>query len=357
MKNVNIKFEGYSGAVNNTNIILMVNKCNPRGTVECKSMDVINKKLNGRDMLILSEDFDITPYDFEHPVKEKLNINTCTIDLAQLQTFVAFYQLTNIETDHNLLGFEALADIRSQKYLVYHSSIIMQTQMVPNSIIAIRYFIAMNEKVLTNQRKYTQFVDVLGDVGGLMEVMHSVFGVVCYLVADILYDKTMVNNLFSFDLRENMIKIKKSNNNIHININNNTSNGESIRTFHTNLKNKNNLNSKTIHFPAPIQKENEKNDLNEQYSKKETTKPKLTTKKVLNISKNINTNLNDISNSERFSYLNKNIIKKQKAILNPKYKTMKEYNEIDINIFSNKDYDSEKQNTDKSSPNERIVKK
>jgi len=78
---------------------------------------------------------------------------------------------------------------------------------------------------------------------------------------------------------------------------------------------------------------------------------------VLNISKNTNTNLNDISNSERFSYLNKNIIKKQKLILTPKYKTMKEYNEIDINIFSNKDYDSEKQNTDKSSPNERIVKK
>ena len=351
LKNVNIKFEGYSGAVNNTNIILMVNKCNPRGSVECKSMDVINEKLNGKDMLILSEDFDITPYDFEHPVKEKLNINTCTINLAQLQTFVAFYQLTNIETDHNLLGFEALADIRSQKYLVYHSSIIMQTQMDPNSTVAIIYYISMNEKVLTNQRKYTQFVDVLGDVGGLMEVMHSVFGVVCYLVADILYDKTMVNNLFSFDLEENLIKIKK-NNQIHINCN--ASNEES----HRNLNNNNNsLNKNILIFPAPIKNKNEKNDLDSIYSKNESSKPKLSTKKLLNISKNTNNNLNDKRNTKYFTYLNKGLIKKQRSIFNPKYKEVKEFNEIEIKIFQNKDSDSERQNIDKNFPKKRILEK
>ena len=93
-------------------------------------------------------------------------------------------------------------------YLIYHSALIMQTQMPDDSIMVIQYHIMLTEKVLTNQRKYTQLVDVLGDVGGLMEVMESVLGVICYLVADILYDKTMVNNLFSFDLEENMIKIK-----------------------------------------------------------------------------------------------------------------------------------------------------
>ena len=85
----------------------------------------------------------------------------------------------------------------------------------------------MNEKVLTNQRKYTQFVDVLGDVGGLMEVIHSVFGVICFLVADILYDKTMVNNLFSFNLEENIIKIKKNNNKFNMHLNKKTTIKES----------------------------------------------------------------------------------------------------------------------------------
>ena len=54
----------------------------------------------------------------------------------------------------------------------------------------ISYQIMMTEKILTNQRTYTQLVDVLGDVGGLMEVIQSIFGVICSFVADILYDKT-----------------------------------------------------------------------------------------------------------------------------------------------------------------------
>ena len=358
LKNINIKFEGYSGAVNNTNIILMVNKCNSRTSrVQCQSPEDIDKKLDGKKMLILSEDFDITPNDFEHPVKEKLNVNTMDISLAQLQTYAAFYQLTNIETDYNLFGFEALADIKKEKYLVYHSSIVMQTQMPPNSTQAVMYYIAMNEKVLTNQRKYTQFVDVLGDVGGLMEVIHSVFGVICFLVADILYDKTMVNNLFSFNLEENLLKIKKNNNKFNIERNKNSSNEVTNRNLNRNFNDMNNLNKKTFDFPAPIKNENEKNDLESINSKKEAFKFKKITKKMLNVSKNTNSNLNNISNSERFSYLNKNILKKHKPILNPIQKTIKENNDIEINIFQNKDYDSEKQNTDNSLPKKRVLNK
>ena len=347
-KNVDINFEGYSGAVNNTNIILTINKCNSRSSVECKSKEVINERLNGKSIFILSEDFDITPYDFEHPVKEKLNMNTCGINLDQLQTFVSFYQLTNIETDYNLLGFEALADIRRQEYLLYHSTMIMQTKIDPDSTTAVVYYISMNEKVLTNQRKYTQFVDVLGDVGGLMEVVNSVFGVICYLVADILYDKTMVNNLFSLDLEENMIsiknkKIKKITVDNHKNINNDENN--------LNLNNFNNiinLNKKISDFPYSTKKENEKNDLDVINFKKEKSYIKLISKKLKN--KNNNSNLNNISNSESLNYLNKDKVKKQKSILNPIYNAVKEYNGKEINIYHKNNYDNEKQNTDKSLP-------
>ena len=76
----------------------------------------------------------------------------------------------------------------------------------------IRYNIMMTEKILTNQRTYTQLIDVLGDVGGLMEVIQSIFGIICVFVANILYDKTMVNNLFSFDLEDYKIKFKTKSN-------------------------------------------------------------------------------------------------------------------------------------------------
>ena len=158
-------------------------------------------------MLFISEDYDITPYDYENPVKPKLNVNTCPIRLDQYQRFVGYYQLTNIETDRNIFGFEALSDIKSEKYLVYDSALIMSTAMGDQEDV-IQYIVMMTEKIKTIQRTYTQLIDVLGDVGGLMEVMESVLGVICLFVSDILYDKTMVNNLFSFNVEDYIIKIK-----------------------------------------------------------------------------------------------------------------------------------------------------
>ena len=214
-KNFDVELEGYSSAENNTYIQIFINRCtqpSPKGIV-CKDSDTIESALNNQNLYIFSEDFDITPYDYEHPVKEKLNVNQCPIRTDQFQTFVGYYQLTRIETDRNLFGFEALADIKTEQYLIYHSALIMASAASPYYPV-IMYNIMMTEKVLTNQRTYTQLVDVLGDVGGLMEVIESIFGVISVLVADILYDKTMINNLFSFDLEDNVIKFKTKSKNI-----------------------------------------------------------------------------------------------------------------------------------------------
>ena len=81
--------------------------------------------------------------------------------------------------------------------------------MIQGQQEVLTYNIMLKENTLTNLRTYTQFIDVLGDVGGLMEVIEKIIGVICALVADILYDKTMVNNLFSFDLNNYTINIKK----------------------------------------------------------------------------------------------------------------------------------------------------
>ena len=78
-------------------------------------------QVEGKELMVVSEDFDITPYDFDNPVKERLNINYCPIRMDQYSIFASYYQLTNIETDYNLFGFEIFSDIRSKKYLVYDS--------------------------------------------------------------------------------------------------------------------------------------------------------------------------------------------------------------------------------------------
>ena len=64
-------------------------------------------------------------------------------------------------------------------------------------------------KVLTTKRKYMTLIDVLGDVGGLMELLYSVFNLIGSFLTGVSYDKALVNNLFDFDIDKNEINIKK----------------------------------------------------------------------------------------------------------------------------------------------------
>ena len=97
LKNFDVDFEGYSSAENNTSIMFTINKCTPgkKTGAPCKNDKEIETYLNNQNLLIMSEDYDITPYDYENPVKPRLNVNTCPIRLDQYQNFVGYYQLTN----------------------------------------------------------------------------------------------------------------------------------------------------------------------------------------------------------------------------------------------------------------------
>ena len=52
-------------------------------------------------------------------------------------------------------------------------------------------------------------LDVLGDVGGHMELLYSLFSLLASLLTEIAYDKSLVNNLFFFDIDKKEINIKK----------------------------------------------------------------------------------------------------------------------------------------------------
>ena len=369
-KNFDIDFEGYSSAENFTSIIINIRKCvgqSPNGK-PCKNETEINNGLNRKNLLLFSEDFDLTPYNYEKPVKEKLTINACPIRLDQFQTFVGYYQLVNIETENNLFGFETFSDIKVEKYIIYHSALIMSYEMIKGQPIVMTYNIILKENSLTNQRSYTQLIDILGDVGGLMEVIESIFGVFCIFVTDILYDKTMVNNLFSFNLNTNMVKIKTkpkgwntnnpndSNSNTHSNKtlifnNNNHNNGNDYN--YNNNNNEDFSEKKTLEFSKkPLPKPIESN----------TNKTKLNLKKSIKHESAFNNNNNS---SERTSYIKKSTVKIPKKSFfknnNPKNEVYKDngfdLKELNININDVKIYDNEKQVTDKIFQQNRIIKK
>ena len=68
----------------------------------------------------------------------------------------------------------------------------------------------LHAKVLTQRRQYTQLIDVLGDVGGLMEILFTFLNIVSSFVTEVLYDKSLVNDLFSFDLNKKTVIFNSS---------------------------------------------------------------------------------------------------------------------------------------------------
>ena len=123
-------------------------------------------------------------------------------------------QFVNIETSTNIIGFDFLTKPKKEYFIKYNSIEIIPQPGYDLNDEANEYPICdvefqLNDKILSEKRQYIQLIDVLGEVGGLMEIIYSFFGVICSFVSDILYERIIANNLFSFDINRKIILIKK----------------------------------------------------------------------------------------------------------------------------------------------------
>ena len=182
----------------------------------CKSKEIIDNCLNGKNFEINFEDILITPLNYDNPVKERINYVYTTIFKKFGQFLYVEMELVNIETSTNIIGFDFLTTPKLDSFIKYDSvEIIPQPgydldDELNNSIAEIEF--QLNDKILLEKRNYIQFIDVLGEIGGLMEIIYSFFDFLCSFLSDILYKKTIANNLFTFDIRKKKILIKKGKN-------------------------------------------------------------------------------------------------------------------------------------------------
>ena len=116
-----------------------------------------------------------------------------------------------IETDSNIIGFEAFSNPRIDKYLKFGSVTISPSPNIEQNEINLNEIqLILSPDVLYQKRKYVQLVDVFGDVGGFKEIINLIFSIICSFFVDILYNKSLVNNLFNFDLDKKLIILKKN---------------------------------------------------------------------------------------------------------------------------------------------------
>ena len=178
----------------------------------CKPKEELDKIFLNTFIEFKMQDLELTPQIYKTPVQfERKDVKGFAFKNLY-QKIYTHLQIVNIETDEDIIGFKDF-HIKNEKYLKYEESFV-HTNPRENDIYntpgepLCTVIIQLAGKVLTQKRTYPKLIDVLGEVGGFMEVVYSFFKVILIFITDILYDISLVNNLFSFNMVKKVIIIK-----------------------------------------------------------------------------------------------------------------------------------------------------
>ena len=322
---------------------------------ECQPLENVENFFTQNYLEFKLQDVVMTPKNYDNPSEARTMDIRSPVFSGLYQSIYAYMQIVNLETDKDWLGFEGLSAIKKEQFLRYDESWIIAAPslhmkgLIPNKPIT-DITIQLSSKVLTTKRSNTKLIELLGEVGGLMEVISSIFHIISAFIADLLYDIDIVNNLFSFDLTRKVVIMKKNLNKI-IKI---------PTTIEKNIYDKKNIENdiNNIKFRMAIDKfEENKNDniptiapnirrikvkkkKKLKYSKlitsngKDESKKKLETKKIDIINNNENSKINEPEKgtilSNNLMMTTENIVEKKPVEIESKNKII---DEIKINKF------------------------
>ena len=158
----------------------------------CKPLSVVQEYLTQTFVTFKMEDVDLTPQIYDSPVTLRGKEVSANVGRSLFQDVHSFFQVINIETDEDIIGFEALSEIKKEKYIKYDQSVILSSLkddifVSGDSIVDVT--IALSEQELTQKRTYPKLIEVLGDVGGFMEVFFYILKIISNILTDTLYVK------------------------------------------------------------------------------------------------------------------------------------------------------------------------
>jgi len=189
---------------------------------DCKPIETIDYYLKNTFIQFEWQDIELNSKNYSYPIRARdVDIYT-TVGKKLFQEIHAYFQVVKIETDLDFIGFDEFEYIKEDVYLKYDEMVIM-TNIIEGDIYETGdsfcdFTIKLSENVRIHRRTYTTLITILGDVGGLMEVVFTLFRLITSFSVDILYEISLVNNLFNFDLDKKVVifKDKKNKQNISL---------------------------------------------------------------------------------------------------------------------------------------------
>ena len=211
------------------------------GRTNCQPVEVVKYYLSSTLLTVKMQDIELTPQLYKTPVSVRSRILSAPVMENLYNNIQAYFHIINMETDNDILGFEALSQKDKKKFFKYDVTFmvtaIMTEPYMPTQTggAVCNIQLQLTEQMITIDRTYTKLIEVLGDVGGLMEFVFSFLKLLSIFITEALYEKALINNLFSFDIEKKVIELKevqKNKTNSFQNNKNNNENSKSLKGIH-----------------------------------------------------------------------------------------------------------------------------
>ena len=164
---------------------------------------------NAKAFMINFLDIELNPTYYGESVKFKNNFVYNYIYTDVGQDFYLEFQKLIVETDNNIIAFDNSRNIEKKEYLKFDKVTIFPAQSSSSSSNPIvEAEIQLADKVLLQRRKYKQLFDSLSEIGGFMQFFYILFSIIVIPISNSLYEKSVINDLFSFNLNKKEILLK-----------------------------------------------------------------------------------------------------------------------------------------------------
>ena len=178
----------------------------------CKTKEELDFYLMNTFVCFELEDAQLTPTNYSKPVHGRNNDIYYTVGKKLFQEVHIFYQIVDIETDLEFMGFDEFPNYKQELYIKYdwdyQMSSLLEGDIYETGEPFCSAQIKLDDEVRIQTRTYTKLFTLLSDVGGLMEFMLSVFKLITSFTIDLQYDTSIVNSLFEFDINKKVIILK-----------------------------------------------------------------------------------------------------------------------------------------------------
>jgi len=182
---------------------------------DCKPIEIIDQYLKNTFVQFQWQDIELNSKNYSFPIRPRIADMYTTVGKKLFQEIHAFFQVVKIETDLNFIGFNEIEYVKTDVFLKYEEMAVMsnliETDIFETGETFCDFTIKLSENIRIHRRTYTTLITILGDVGGLMEVLFTLFRIITSFTVDILYDISLVNNLFNFNLERKVVILKDKN--------------------------------------------------------------------------------------------------------------------------------------------------